>query len=151
MLKIGEFTRLSRYNESYLSRMFQEHAGRSFSETVRDFKLRKAAELLKTTNWKLDHICEEIGYRDTRQFIRSLNQRGGRESIRMLLNLFCFNPFNQIPARRLQTVRCSSDRLLKYRSPPSPAGLWASRPTLTDSPTGSVNRRTISNLSPSSE
>ena len=65
------------YNESYLSRMFQEQAGRSFSETVKDFKLRKAAELLKTKVWKLDHICEEIGYHDTRQFIRSFKQMFG--------------------------------------------------------------------------
>lgn len=65
------------YNESYLSRMFQEQAGRSFSETVKDFKLRKAAELLKTKNWKLDHICEKIGYKDTRQFIRSFKQMFG--------------------------------------------------------------------------
>ncbi len=65
------------YNESYLSRMFQEQAGRSFSETVKDFKLRKAAELLKTKHWKLDHICEEIGYKDTRQFIRSFKEMYG--------------------------------------------------------------------------
>ncbi len=65
------------YNESYLSRMFQEQAGRSFSETVKDFKLRKAAELLKTKNWRLDHICEEIGYKDTRQFIRSFKEMYG--------------------------------------------------------------------------
>ena len=65
------------YNESYLSRMFQEQTGRSFSETVKDFKLRKAAELLKTKHWKLDHICEEIGYKDTRQFIRSFKEMYG--------------------------------------------------------------------------
>ncbi len=65
------------YNESYLSRMFQEQAGRSFSETVKDFKLRKAAELLKTKSWKLDHICDEIGYKDTRQFIRSFKELYG--------------------------------------------------------------------------
>ena len=57
--------------------MFQAQAGRSFSETVKDFKLRKAAELLKTKNWKLDQICEEIGYRDTRQFIRSFKEMYG--------------------------------------------------------------------------
>ena len=57
--------------------MFQDQAGRSFSETVKDFKLRKAAELLKTKSWKLDHICEEIGYHDTRQFIRSFKQMFG--------------------------------------------------------------------------
>ncbi len=65
------------YNVSYLSRMFQEQAGRSFSETVKDFKLRKAAELLKTKNWKLDQICEEIGYKDSRQFIRSFKEMYG--------------------------------------------------------------------------
>ena len=48
------------YNTSYLSRMFQEQAGRSFSETVKDFKLRKAVELLKTKNWKLDQICDTL-------------------------------------------------------------------------------------------
>ena len=65
------------YNDSYLSRMFQEQAGRSFSATVKDFKLRKAAELLKTENWKLEQICEEIGYKDTRQFIRSFKEMFG--------------------------------------------------------------------------
>ena len=59
------------YNEAYLSRMFHEHAGQSFSATVRDFRLRKAAELLKTTDWKIGQICESVGYGDTRQFIRS--------------------------------------------------------------------------------
>ncbi len=65
------------YNTSYLSRMFHEQGGRSFKETVRDFKLRKAAELLKTKDWKLEQICEEIGYKDTRQFIRSFKQMFG--------------------------------------------------------------------------
>ncbi|MBQ3262149.1 MAG: helix-turn-helix domain-containing protein [Oscillospiraceae bacterium] len=65
------------YNESYLSRFFREQAGRSFSATVKDFKLRKAAELLKTERWKLNQICEEIGYKDTRQFIRSFKELFG--------------------------------------------------------------------------
>ncbi len=65
------------YNSSYLSRMFQEQAGRSFSATLKDFKLRKAAELLKEKSWKLDQICDEIGYKDTRQFIRSFKELFG--------------------------------------------------------------------------
>ena len=68
---LRDLAREFHYNESYLSRMFQRQAGRSFSETVKDFKLRKAAEYLETKDWKLDRICEEIGYKDTRQFIRS--------------------------------------------------------------------------------
>ena len=68
---LRDLAREFHYNESYLSRMFQQQAGRSFSETVKDFKLRKAAEYLETRDWKLDRICEEIGYKDTRQFIRS--------------------------------------------------------------------------------
>ena len=65
------------YNESYLSRMFKERAGRSFADTVKDFKLKKAAELLKSNNWRLDQICDEIGYKDTRQFIRSFKEMYG--------------------------------------------------------------------------
>ena len=33
--------------------------------------------MLKTKHWKLDHICEEIGYKDTRQFIRSFKEMYG--------------------------------------------------------------------------
>lgn len=65
------------YNEAYLSRMFHQQTGQSFSETVRDFKLKKAGELLKSTDWKLGQICDSIGYRDTRQFIRSFKKLYG--------------------------------------------------------------------------
>ena len=38
---LHDFAAEFHYNESYLSRMFQEQAGRSFSETVKDFKERQ--------------------------------------------------------------------------------------------------------------
>lgn len=59
------------FNEAYLSRMFHEKTGQSFSTVVKEFKLRKASELLITKNWKLEYICDAVGYKDTRQFIRS--------------------------------------------------------------------------------
>ena len=63
------------YTEPYLSRLFREKTGETFTARLRDFKLEMAARLLRETNKKLDAICEEIGYADVTQFIHSFKQR----------------------------------------------------------------------------
>lgn len=65
------------YNESYLSRMFHDQTGKTFSQALKEYRLSKAEELLLTTDWKLDRICDKIGYKDTRQFIRSFRELYG--------------------------------------------------------------------------
>lgn len=65
------------YNETYLSRMFHEQTGKTFSQALKEYRLSKAEELLLTTDWKLDRICDKIGYKDTRQFIRSFRELYG--------------------------------------------------------------------------
>ncbi len=59
------------YNPAYLSRLFHTQTGRNFSTLIKEYKLRQAARLLLETNRKLNDICDEVGYKDTTQFIRS--------------------------------------------------------------------------------
>ncbi len=59
------------YNPSYFSRLYRQKTGGSFSALLKEFKLRQAARLLVETNRKLNDICDEVGYKDTTQFIRS--------------------------------------------------------------------------------
>lgn len=59
------------YNESYLSRMFREKLGETFSQVLRKYRLSQSARLLRETDLNLAGICEAVGYQDTAQFIHS--------------------------------------------------------------------------------
>lgn len=57
-------------NPSYLSTCIRKATGHTFSQLVRTYRMRRAAELLEQSNLKLEDICEQIGYQDVTQFIR---------------------------------------------------------------------------------
>ena len=62
------------YNPAYLSRMFHEQTGKAFSSLLKEFKLRQAAKLLTETKMALNEICDEVGYKDTTQFIKNFKE-----------------------------------------------------------------------------
>ena len=74
---LGELASQFHYNTTYLSRMFKEETGQSFSSMLREYKLRKAAELLTSTKLSLEDICQDIGYQDVTQFIRNFKKQYG--------------------------------------------------------------------------
>lgn len=65
------------YSTAYLSRLFHEQTGMTFSGVLKEFKLRQAAKFLLDTDGTLNDICGEVGYRDTTQFIRSFKMLYG--------------------------------------------------------------------------
>ena len=65
------------YSEPYLCKLFREEADSTFTQILRDFKLKQAKKLLQTTDKKLNEICDTIGYSDTTQFIRDFKQQYG--------------------------------------------------------------------------
>ena len=65
------------YSEPYLCKLFREESGSTFTQILRDFKLKQAKKLLQTTDQKLNEICDTIGYSDTTQFIRDFKQQYG--------------------------------------------------------------------------
>lgn len=64
-------------NPSYLSASLHKATGYTFSQLVRGYRLRRAAQLLAQSRMKLDEICEQIGYQDTTQFIRYFKEAYG--------------------------------------------------------------------------
>jgi len=73
-ITLNEAARHFHVKTAYLSKWIHKETGRTYSELLRSYKLQKAAEFLRTTNWKLDRICGEVGYQDTSQFIRSFKE-----------------------------------------------------------------------------
>ncbi len=66
------------YNESYLSDLIRKGTGKTFTQNLRDFRMARAEEILRTTpDIKLVAVCEEIGYGDTVQFIRDFKTKFG--------------------------------------------------------------------------
>jgi len=63
------------FNSSYLSDRIRKQTGKPFIKILKEFKLRQAAELLIKTDMKLGNICEEIGYKNTAQFIREFKKQ----------------------------------------------------------------------------
>ena len=50
--------------EEYLSTQFRKETGRTFTETIRGYRIERVKELLTATNWKLTKIAELAGYTD---------------------------------------------------------------------------------------
>lgn len=65
------------YSEPYLCKLFREKSGLTFTQILREFKLKQAKKLLQSTDQKLNEICDTIGYSDTTQFIRDFKQQYG--------------------------------------------------------------------------
>ena len=57
-------------SDSYLSRIFKEDMNMSFVEYLTDIRIKKAIELIKTTNLPNYTIAEKIGYENINYFGR---------------------------------------------------------------------------------
>lgn len=55
-------------NASYLSELFKEVTGMTFTEFITKHRLQKAKELLKDSNKKIYEISDAVGYRNVKYF-----------------------------------------------------------------------------------
>jgi two-component system response regulator YesN len=55
-------------SSSYLTRIFKRHEGRTFIEFLSEYRIGKAQELLRGTDWKQSRIAEAVGYPDPQYF-----------------------------------------------------------------------------------
>lgn len=65
------------FSVPYLSSKIHKITGCTFSEHIKKYKLQRGAELLCSSDKKLEQICEQIGYMNTAQFIRSFRETYG--------------------------------------------------------------------------
>lgn len=57
-------------NSSYLSRLFKNEVGQTFSKYLMEFRLRKAANLLENELLKINDVAMLVGYNDVSHFIQ---------------------------------------------------------------------------------
>jgi len=57
-------------NPDYLSRIFKENTGKTFSEYLTHLRIMKSMLLLKETDMKIKDIGEAVGYNSTNYFIK---------------------------------------------------------------------------------
>ena len=63
--------------EEYLSTQFRKETGRTFTETIRGYRIERVKELLTATNWKLTKIAELAGYTDPKYMSRVFKEETG--------------------------------------------------------------------------
>ncbi len=73
--------KLFNYSEAHFSRLIKEYTGRTFSEIVREIKVKKAAELLLNPAISTNEIVEKVGYTDVSHFYRNFKQHYGMTPI----------------------------------------------------------------------
>ena len=64
-------------NRSYLFTLFQEHLHQSPQEYLTNFKIHRACELLRTTQYSLQNIAHSCGYKDAVVFSKAFKQVKG--------------------------------------------------------------------------
>jgi two-component system response regulator YesN len=55
-------------SSSYLTRILKRHGGQTFIELLTEYRIAKARELLRGTDWKQSRIAEAVGYPDPQYF-----------------------------------------------------------------------------------
>jgi two-component system, response regulator YesN len=77
-ISLGEVALKISVTPEYLSAQFHRMTGETFSSFIRDFRVRKAKELLIGTNLKLYEVGEKVGYRDSKYFCRVFKEATGQ-------------------------------------------------------------------------
>ena len=71
---LKELSHIFGYSSSHLGKLISSTTGLSFTELLRQIRLRRATELLKSTGLSITQIASEVGYADTAHFSRSFRQ-----------------------------------------------------------------------------
>lgn len=77
-LKLSTFASEYYMNQSYLSVLFQQETGKSFSQYLTEVRLQKAKELLETTMLPTRKIAELAGYNDRNYFAAVFSKHEGQ-------------------------------------------------------------------------
>ncbi len=68
-------------SKPYLSKYIRERSGLTFSENVKKIRMKKAANLLKNGNMKVERVAEACGYQNVEHFNRLFKKRFGMTPI----------------------------------------------------------------------
>lgn len=74
---LEELARQCCYNPSYFSRMFRKQNGMTVTEFIRQIRMDKAMELLRTTTLSVEEIADEVGFSNKTVFYRNFREVTG--------------------------------------------------------------------------
>jgi len=61
-------------NSSYFSSYFHAKVGITFTEWLRQVRVKKAMELMKASDFSISEVAEAVGFKDLRTFERAFKQ-----------------------------------------------------------------------------
>lgn len=65
-------------SQNYLSELFKKETGEGFYDFISKYRIRKAKEILITTNLKIYEVAQKVGYNDSITFGRAFKKITGR-------------------------------------------------------------------------
>ncbi len=74
---VSEISERLGLHPNYFSSLFKHRTGQTFSDYLRSVRIKKAVELMTTTNLKVYEIACQVGYNDNAQFYRAFMQVTG--------------------------------------------------------------------------
>jgi len=77
-VQLKDLEELTQYSRFYVSKLFQQETGMQFSDYLRDFRLQKAAEILKSDyRIKVYEVGDLVGYQNYKSFSKAFFQKFG--------------------------------------------------------------------------
>ncbi|MFD2612401.1 response regulator [Paenibacillus gansuensis] len=73
----AEIAHMVNMSSSYFSQCFKQYAGQTYTDYVRDIRMERAKEYLRTTTKTIQWIAEQIGYNDEKYFSRLFRDHTG--------------------------------------------------------------------------
>ncbi|NHN29909.1 response regulator transcription factor [Paenibacillus agricola] len=68
--QLADFAHIHQINANYLSNLFHQEIGLTYSQYLTQYRLSEAKRLLRETHLKMYEICERVGYKDPAYFSR---------------------------------------------------------------------------------
>lgn len=64
-------------NYTYFSEKFKEHTGKNFNEFLKEFRVKKAKELLAMDRYKVYEVAQKTGFSDVKYFMKIFKEITG--------------------------------------------------------------------------
>ncbi len=68
-------------SKPYLSKYIREKSGKTFGDTVKDIRLRKAKTMLRNSGLRIENVAEAVGYQNVEHFNRLFKKKYGMTPI----------------------------------------------------------------------
>ncbi len=76
-ISLNDLSQRCFYNPTYFSRLFKKAFNMSFTDYVMELRLKRCCELLKNSDYAIDHIIEECGFSDRNTFYKRFKNKYG--------------------------------------------------------------------------